>query len=84
MAPPGTCIETDGLRVFYEVYGQGEPLLLIPGGTGMIRLVFPSSAQEATRLPTGKGYAESYSWPKDGWLPRWRVPAGTISFCALC
>ena len=33
MAPPGTYIEANGLRVFYEVYCQGEPLLLIHGGT---------------------------------------------------
>ena len=33
----------------------------------------------STRLPTVKVTAEPYSWPKDGWLPRWRVPAVAIS-----
>ena len=33
MAPTGTYIEANGLRVYYEVYGEGEPLLLIHGGT---------------------------------------------------
>jgi pimeloyl-ACP methyl ester carboxylesterase len=29
----GTYVEANGLRVYYEVYGEGEPLLLIHGGT---------------------------------------------------
>jgi len=33
MAPTGTYIEANGLRVYYEVYGEGKPLLLIHGGT---------------------------------------------------
>ena len=33
MAPTGTHIEANGLRVYYEVHGEGEPLLLIHGGT---------------------------------------------------
>jgi pimeloyl-ACP methyl ester carboxylesterase len=33
MAPAGTRIEANGLRVYYEVHGEGEPLLLIHGGT---------------------------------------------------
>jgi pimeloyl-ACP methyl ester carboxylesterase len=33
MAPTGTYIEANGLRVYYEVYSEGEPLLLIHGGT---------------------------------------------------
>ena len=33
MATAGTYIEANGLRVYYEVYGEGEPLLLIHGGT---------------------------------------------------
>jgi pimeloyl-ACP methyl ester carboxylesterase len=33
MTPAGTYIEANGLRVYYEVYGEGEPLLLIHGGT---------------------------------------------------
>ena len=29
----GTYVEANGLRVYYEVHGEGEPLLLIHGGT---------------------------------------------------
>ena len=32
-APTATHIEANGLRVYYEVHGEGEPLLLIRGGT---------------------------------------------------
>jgi pimeloyl-ACP methyl ester carboxylesterase len=32
MTPTGTYIEANGLRVYYEVCGEGEPLLLIHGG----------------------------------------------------
>jgi pimeloyl-ACP methyl ester carboxylesterase len=33
MVPAGTHIEANGLRIYYEVHGAGEPLLLIHGGT---------------------------------------------------
>jgi pimeloyl-ACP methyl ester carboxylesterase len=33
MTPVGKYVEANGLRVYYEVYGEGEPLLLIHGGT---------------------------------------------------
>ena len=33
MTPAGTHIEANGLRIYYEVHGEGEPLLLIHGGT---------------------------------------------------
>jgi pimeloyl-ACP methyl ester carboxylesterase len=33
MAPAGTHIEANGLRIYYKVHGAGEPLLLIHGGT---------------------------------------------------
>ena len=33
MAPVGKYTEANGLRIYYEVYGEGEPLLLIHGGT---------------------------------------------------
>jgi pimeloyl-ACP methyl ester carboxylesterase len=33
MASAGTYIEANGLTVYYEAYGKGEPLLLIHGGT---------------------------------------------------
>src|SRR5688500_574313 len=33
MAPAATYIEANGLRIYYEVHGEGEPLLLIHGGT---------------------------------------------------
>ena len=37
MTPVGTYIEANGLRVYYEVCGEGEPLLLIHGGTATCR-----------------------------------------------
>ena len=37
MATAGTYIEANGIRVYYEVYGEGEPLLLIHGGTATSR-----------------------------------------------
>ena len=37
-----------------------------------------------TRLPTWKDAAEPYFLPKDGCLPRWRVPSTTIGFSARC
>ena len=33
MAPAGMHIEANGLRIYYEVHGEGEPLLLVHGGT---------------------------------------------------
>jgi pimeloyl-ACP methyl ester carboxylesterase len=33
MTPAGTHIEANGPRIYYEVHGEGEPLLLIHGGT---------------------------------------------------
>ena len=33
----GTYVEANGLRVYYEVHGEGEPLLLIHGGTATSR-----------------------------------------------
>src|SRR5918992_54799 len=37
MTPAGTYIEANGLRIYYEAYGEGEPLLLIHGGTATCR-----------------------------------------------
>jgi hypothetical protein len=33
MAPAGTYIEANGLEIYCETYGEGEPLLLIHGKT---------------------------------------------------
>jgi pimeloyl-ACP methyl ester carboxylesterase len=33
MAPAGTHIEANGLRIYYEVHGESEPLLLVHGAT---------------------------------------------------
>jgi pimeloyl-ACP methyl ester carboxylesterase len=45
MAPTETYVEANGLRVYYEVHGEGEPLLLIHGGTA-------TSQAWASHLPT--------------------------------
>jgi len=44
MAPAGTHIEANGLQVYYEVHGEGKPLLLIRGGTA-------TSQASASHLP---------------------------------
>ena len=72
MAPRGTHVEANGLRVYYEVHGEGEPLLLIHGGTATsqswashlpaftehFRVIAPDSRGHGrTDNPTGKlGY----------------------------
>jgi len=33
MVVGATCIEANGLRIYCEVHGEGEPLMLIHGGT---------------------------------------------------
>ena len=45
MTPAGTYVEANGLRVYYEVCGEGEPLLLIHGGTA-------TSQSWVSHLPT--------------------------------
>jgi pimeloyl-ACP methyl ester carboxylesterase len=37
LSSAGTYVEANGLRVYYEVCGEGEPLLLIHGGTATCR-----------------------------------------------
>ena len=37
MASAGTYIEANGLKVYYEAHGEGEPLLLLHGGTAACR-----------------------------------------------
>jgi pimeloyl-ACP methyl ester carboxylesterase len=37
MPPTGKYVKANGLRVYYEVYGEGEPLLLIHGGIATSR-----------------------------------------------
>ena len=37
VVPAGTYIEANGLRVYYEAYSEGKPLLLIHGGTATSR-----------------------------------------------
>jgi pimeloyl-ACP methyl ester carboxylesterase len=44
MARTGTYIEANGLKIYYEAYGEGTPLVLIHGGTA-------TSQAWASRLP---------------------------------
>jgi pimeloyl-ACP methyl ester carboxylesterase len=44
MTPTGTHIEANGLRIYYEVHGEGQPLVLVHGGTA-------SSQAWASHLP---------------------------------
>lgn len=35
----GTYAEVNGLKLYYEIYGQGEPLILLHGGLGLIEMM---------------------------------------------
>ena len=50
MTPTGKYIEANGLRVYYQVYGESEPLLLLHGGTA-------TSQSWASHLPA---FAEQF------------------------
>jgi pimeloyl-ACP methyl ester carboxylesterase len=44
----GSYAEVNGLHLYYEIHGAGEPLILLHGGVGAIQMfgdVLPSLAQ---------------------------------------
>ena len=72
MTPTGKYIEANGLRVYYEVYGEGEPLLLIHGGTA-------TSQSWASHLPTFAKHFRVFT-PDSRGHGRTDNPTGELSY----
>ena len=86
MTPAGTYVEANGLRVYYEVCGEGEPLLLIHGGTATcrswtshlpaftehLRVVLEACATGTSRMRMKMVYEEATKDPY-----RWRARVGS-------
>jgi pimeloyl-ACP methyl ester carboxylesterase len=75
MTPAGTYIEANGLRMYYEVHGEGGPLLLIHGGTA-------TSQSWASHLPA---FAEQF-WvfaPDSRGHGRTDNPTGDLGYRAM-
>src|SRR5918998_344841 len=72
MATAGTYIEANGLRVYYEVYGEGEPLLLIHGGTA-------TSRSWASHLPAFTEHFQVFA-PDSRGHGRTDNPTGELSY----
>src|ERR687890_320865 len=72
MAPPGTHIEANGLRIYYEVHGEGEPLLLIHGGTA-------TSQSWASHLPAFTEHFQVFA-PDSRGHGRTDDPMGELSY----
>ena len=53
MALAGTHIEVNGLRIYYEVHGEGQPLVLVHGGTA-------TSQSWASHLPAFTEHFQVY------------------------
>ena len=75
MSSVGTYVEASELRVYYEVYGKGEPLLLIHGGTTTSQFwashlpafterfrVFASAVAGTARPTTRRAIAATARW----------------------
>ena len=56
MSPTGAYIEANGLRFYYEAYGEGDPLVLIHGGQGARHgwAAGVRRGRPAPRLPSGQ------------------------------
>jgi pimeloyl-ACP methyl ester carboxylesterase len=72
MTPAGTYIEANGLTVYYEVCGEGEPLLLIHGGTATCR-------SWASHLPAFTEHFRVYA-PDSRGHGRTDNPAGELAY----
>src|SRR3712207_6152520 len=75
MTPAGTYIEANGLRVYYEVCGEGEPLLLLHGGTATCR-------SWASHLPAFTEYFRVFC-PDSRGHGRTDNPAGELGYHAM-
>jgi pimeloyl-ACP methyl ester carboxylesterase len=72
MAPAGTYVEANGLRVYYETCGEGEPLLLIHGGTA-------TSGSWASHLPAFAQHFRVFA-PDSRGHGRTDNPAGELGY----
>jgi pimeloyl-ACP methyl ester carboxylesterase len=72
MAPTGVYIEANGLEVYYEDYGEGEPLLLIHGGTA-------TSQSWAAHLPAFTEHFEVFT-PDSRGHGRTDNPTGELGY----
>jgi pimeloyl-ACP methyl ester carboxylesterase len=72
MAPKGMYIEANGLEVYYEDYGEGEPLLLIHGGTA-------TSQSWASHLPAFTEHFEVFT-PDSRGHGRTDNPTGELGY----
>jgi pimeloyl-ACP methyl ester carboxylesterase len=72
MAPTGMYIEANGLEVYYEHYGEGEPLLLVHGGTA-------TSQSWASHLPAFTEHFEVFT-PDSRGHGRTDNPTGELGY----
>jgi pimeloyl-ACP methyl ester carboxylesterase len=72
MAPTGMYIEANGLEVYYEDYGEGEPLMLIHGGTA-------TSQSWASHLPAFTEHFEVFT-PDSRGHGRTDNPTGELGY----
>jgi pimeloyl-ACP methyl ester carboxylesterase len=70
-----TYVEANGLRVYYEVYGEGEPLLLIHGGTA-------TSQSWASHLPAFAEHFRVFA-PDSRGHGRTDNPTGDLGYRAM-
>jgi pimeloyl-ACP methyl ester carboxylesterase len=75
MTPRGKYVEANALRVYYEACGEGEPLLLIHGGTATGR-------SWASHLPAFAGHFRVYT-PDSRGHGRTDNPAGELGYRAM-
>src|SRR3712207_5094525 len=75
MTPAGTYIEVNGLTVYYEVCGEGEPLLLLHGGTATCRSL-------ASHLPAFTEHFRVFC-PDSRGHGRTDNPAGELGYRAM-
>lgn len=74
---PETFAEVNGAKLWYKTEGQGEPLLLLPGGPGLSHLYFtPHFAELSDKLqviyldPYGRGKSDRAASPSEYTLVR--------------
>ena len=71
----GTHIEANGIRVYYEAYGEGEPLLLLHGGTA-------TSRSWSSHLPAFIEHFRVFA-PDSRGHGRTDNPAAELGYCAM-
>ena len=72
MTPAGKYVEANGLRFYYEVHGEGEPLLLVHGGTA-------TSRDWASHLPAFTEHFQVFT-PDSRGHGRTDNPAGELDY----